>query len=74
MNIDVSIPVRVGGYTGQRDQWEEFERHYSVCIPDGELVVLEDRSPGLGRKITFSLQELQTAIDFIKEQEAKASL
>jgi hypothetical protein len=61
LNIKISIPVTVGGYTGQRDQWEEGERDYYVRLIDGK-VVLEEANGAFHRKITFSNNELLGAL------------
>lgn len=61
VKIKVSIPVKVGGYTGQRDAWEEFERDF-VVRGDFSEVVLEDEHGSVKRKITFSLNDLQAAL------------
>lgn len=34
--ITVSIPVRLGGYTGQREQWESRTKEHSVKIESDE--------------------------------------
>lgn len=69
MNIKVSIPVEIGGFTGQRDQWESWQHDFNVDIEDDGRVVLEDSYPGRGRKVWFDLEELQKAVDFVKQQE-----
>lgn len=67
-NIQVSIPVKLGGYTGQRDQWEESESNYMVKYGIG-LVMLESNGP-TKRKISFQLDDLEEAIKFIKGRNA----
>lgn len=69
MKVNVTIPVEIGGYTGQRDQWESYEREYKVAIEDDERIVLESNGY-TKRKIWFDLGDLQAAVDFIKKQEA----
>jgi len=63
-NIEVSIPVKIGGYTGQRDAWEEGTQNYTVKYGVG-VVTLESAST-VKRKITFQLDDLNEAIDFLK--------
>lgn len=65
MNVKVSIPVEVGGYTGQRDAWTAVTLDYNVEIEDDGRVVLED-STTVGRKIWFDLEDLQKAIAFLQ--------
>jgi hypothetical protein len=69
MNIKVSIPVELGGYTGQLDRWESLTRDYIVSIDDDSRVKLEDASPGVRRTIWFDLDDLNEAIRFVKEKE-----
>lgn len=63
--LRVSIPVKLGGNTGQRDQWEEFERDYAVTL-DGDNVVLHDT--GLrGRIIRFDRRGLEAALAILED-------
>lgn len=62
--ITVSIPVKVGGYTGQRDNWEEIERDFVVTFNDDDTVSLQDSS-GVRRKITFDPEALQEALGIL---------
>lgn len=65
--ITVSIPVKVGGYTGQRDEWQEFERDHVVTRnPDGTVSLQES---GSGRsKITFDPEALTEALGILRQQ------
>lgn len=63
--ITVSIPVKVGGYTGQRDQWEETERDYVVTLGDDGTVSLQAQD-GVRRKITFDPEALQEALGLLR--------
>ena len=64
-NIKISIPVTVGGYTGQRDQWEEHTNDYNVAVKDGKVVL---DSPGaFRRRITINLEELGQAVELHNE-------
>jgi hypothetical protein len=58
--IKVSIPVRLGGYTGQRDAWEEYERDFVVSF-SGDEIVLESAGPR-AQRITFSHDALREAL------------
>lgn len=68
MSISVSIPVEIGGYTGQRDQWESSTHDYAVAIEDDERIVLESNGYS-SRKIWFDLDDLLKAVELIKTQE-----
>lgn len=61
VNIKVSIPVSVGGYTGQRDAWEERERNYDVSVED-DKVVLEESAGTIKRKVKFAKADLDAAL------------
>lgn len=69
MNVIVSIPVRRGGFTGQRDQWEESTRDHKVYFDDGKIM-LESSDYGK-RYVQFDLDDLLKAVEFIKTQEAE---
>jgi hypothetical protein len=60
VRIKVSIPVSVGGYTGQRDAWEELERDYQVST-DGDKIVLTG-SDSTKRTIKFDPRDLDAAL------------
>lgn len=62
--LRVSIPVKVGGYTGQRDQWTEHEQDYNVSL-DGDKVVLHNTGHD-GRKITFDRAGLDAALNVLE--------
>lgn len=64
MNITVSIPVKVGGYTGQRDAWEELGHEYTVDT-DGETVMLTSNDT-IRRQIKFKLEDLTKALDVLR--------
>lgn len=70
-NIEVSIPVKLGGYTGQRDAWEEGEHSYVVSYGIGTVTL--QSSGSVQRKITFQLDDLIEAIDFIKSRNQEAA-
>lgn len=63
-SIEVSIPVKLGGYTGQRDQWEEGEHNYTVKYGVGTVTL--ESAGSVQQRITFQLDDLNEAIDFIK--------
>lgn len=62
--ITVSIPVKIGGYTGQYDKWEEHEGEYAVSVV-GDSVELSDRSGIPGREISFSRRALEKALQIV---------
>lgn len=64
--ITVSIPVKVGGYTGQRDQWEETAREFNVRLEDDGHVSLSDPSGNLKRKIILDPEALQEALRILR--------
>jgi hypothetical protein len=66
--LRVSIPVKLGGYTGQRDLWEEIERDYNVSL-DGDSVVLHDTGTA-GRKITFDRVGLEAALAVLRDYQS----
>lgn len=70
-SIEVSIPVKLGGYTGQRDAWEEGEHNYIVRYGIGTVTL--QSSGTVQRKITFQLEDLIGAIDFIKGRNQEAA-
>lgn len=63
--VTVSIPVTVGGYTGQRDNWEQLERDYTVTVNDDGTVTLES-DQHVKRKITFDPEALQEALGILR--------
>jgi hypothetical protein len=67
VTIKVSIPVEIGGNTGQRDQWESHVYDMTVDIEDDERVVLESTGYST-RKIWFDLDDLKEAVDFINRR------
>jgi hypothetical protein len=64
-DITVSIPVTLGGYTGQRDQWEEHTYNCEVTI-DGDNIVLQSKG-SFSRKFTLSQSQLEEAVRIRKE-------
>lgn len=72
MNIAVSIPVTLGGYTGQRDQWEQHAQDYKVTYdPELKLVTL-DSGGSIQRRISFNLEELTEAVQITERHRAPA--
>lgn len=69
MNIKVSIPVEIGGYTGQRDAWESFTRDHVVSLEDDGRVKLEGPAFYSRKTVWFDLQELEEAVAFLKSKE-----
>lgn len=69
MNVKVSIPVEVGGFTGQRDAWESFPRDYSVQFDeDGRLLLESDNVHVRARKIWLDLDDLMKAVEFARRE------
>jgi hypothetical protein len=68
MNVSVSIPVEIGGYTGQRDAWESHQEDWEVKIEDDGRVLLQSHGY-TKRKIWFDLEDLQRAVEFIHDRE-----
>lgn len=68
--LPVSIPVSVGGYTGQREEWEEYERLFSVTVHD-DKVVLSGRDND-GRQITFGRDDLNAALEVLARYDDNA--
>lgn len=66
MNIKLQIPVTIGGYTRQRDAWEEYEQEYEVEIMDSTHIKLRG-SGTIGRTIGFDLDELNLAVEVWKK-------
>jgi hypothetical protein len=64
VNVQVSIPVALGGYTGPVAQWEEQEGQWKVS-GDRSEVVLEEQRGSLRRKIAFSVNDLEAALRFL---------
>jgi hypothetical protein len=63
--LRVSIPVKVGGFTGQRDQWEETERDFNVVIrADGKLIF---KDVGDGTQITIDRAGLAAAVAVLED-------
>lgn len=62
--ITVSIDVTTGGYTGQRDQWEEHLQQYKVELHDGDMVVLTSHDDG---KISFHKDGLEAALKILED-------
>lgn len=66
LGIAVTISVLLGGYTGQRDQWEEHTYNATVALDEGGRVVLT--TPGPTRRcVAFNPSDLEKAINFTKE-------
>ena len=67
VRVTIAIPVKIGGYTGQREEWEEYERDHVVKV-DGDDVTLEGQTD-VRRKISFSKRDLYAAIKMLVGQE-----
>lgn len=67
--IEVSIPVNVGGNTGQRDQFESMTHQYAVSVA-GPTVTLERTgfNSAAAKKISFSLDDLAEAVQFVRSR------
>jgi hypothetical protein len=66
MNIKVSIPVTVGGYTGQRDAWEGLERDFVVSYDiDTDTLCLQDERSPTQTRIELPWPELQHALEVV---------
>lgn len=66
MKIGVTIPVVLGGYTGQRDAWEAHTYDCRVSLDEGDMVTLT--TPGGSKRIVqFDPSDLEKAIKFTKE-------
>jgi hypothetical protein len=64
--ITVSIPVKIGGYTGQRDQWEEHT--YSMAVSrEGANVVLQSAAGSNRARVAFPVSALEAAIKITDE-------
>lgn len=60
VTIKVSIPVKIGGYTGQRDQWEE---HTYDMVVTGDQQEVELQAQGsFHTKITLSPDAISAAL------------
>ena len=68
VKIKVMIPVKIGGYTGQRDQWQEFEHDFVVEGDYNEVTLTETQSIP-GTKITLSVNDLQAALRAVGVQQ-----
>lgn len=66
MNIKVSIPVEVGGYTGQRDAWQSGTDDYTVSLEDDGRVKLVSQGY-TKRTIWLDLDELKRAVAFAED-------
>lgn len=64
--LTVSIDVTLGGYTGQRDSWEQFTEPYKVSV-DGDKVILAAYNTIPGRKITFDRRGLESALKILED-------
>jgi hypothetical protein len=63
--VKVSIPVRLGGYTGQRDAWEELQHDWTVRIVGDNIVLLEAATPQ--HKIEIPRAGLESALKILEE-------
>jgi hypothetical protein len=64
VNVTISIPVKVGGYTGQRDAWEEYEREHRVVLTDEGTIYLKSGSD-VQRQISFQRADLEAALRMV---------
>lgn len=60
VTIKVSIPVTLGGYTGQRDQWEEGTSDMTLSVKDGQVTFQSGGS--VQTKIVFSAADFDAAL------------
>lgn len=68
IQVTVSIPVEISGYTGQRDA---LERHtYQMDFSrEGDVVVLRDTHGAVQQTITFPLPALLAADRILRENQ-----
>lgn len=69
VTLRVSIPVLVGGYTGQRDAWEALTSDMSVAFDPGnpDKVILKQLSGHPQRMLSFSRSGLEAALRVVEE-------
>jgi hypothetical protein len=68
--LTVSIPVKMGGYTGQREDWEEVEREYKVSATPDTITLSGTYNPWY--KITFDRAALQAALEVLARYDEHA--
>lgn len=64
VNMSVLIPVKFSGYTGQREEYEEYENDMKVSISGG-VVTLSDTQSYRRPDITFSVDDLTEALNVV---------
>ena len=60
IKIKVTVPITIGGYTGQRDQWEEASHDMQVTGDRRNLILVGSGS--FSRKIILSIDDLEAAL------------
>jgi hypothetical protein len=69
--LSVSIPVKFGGYTGQRDAWETHTKQMSVTLEEnGDIVKLKANNSDQDQ-IWLPLSGLLAAIDIRKDYDKR---
>lgn len=64
-NITVAIPVKIGGYTGQRDQWETHTYQMSVTLSEDATLILQ--SSNGQHKLDIPWETLKRAVELVSK-------
>ena len=64
VKVTISIPVTLGGYTGQRDEWEAHASDFKVAV-DGDMLTLTQVSGSSGTQIAVSKTTLLAALKMV---------
>jgi hypothetical protein len=70
--LTVSIPVTIGGYTGQRDQWEQTTRQFAVTVGDDGQVILKESGGSFQTKVEFDRAGLEAALNVLSQYDSNA--
>lgn len=70
--LTVSIPVKIGGYTGQRDEWEESTYEMMAVTVDDDGHVIFRGGGSLQRKVSFPRDALEAALRVLAQYDANA--